>query len=170
MDVLKWIPVIGTLSGAIIGFGAAFLTAWFNQRRAEQVARNNRRRDRLEEVYRTLVKIKIDSQDLSGKLLKHIHYDTQIEMEDVPDFPPIINLQMLVDLYFTELHLEYKNYVDAKNDLGKKFASLLSKKFNNSTLEVKQQHADEVLKLQRNVESRISLFQQKLAILSRDIA
>ena len=36
-EMSKWIPIVGTLGGAVVGFLASFVNAWFNQRKAEDL-------------------------------------------------------------------------------------------------------------------------------------
>lgn len=59
-EMSKWIPVVGTLGGAIVGFLSSFVTTRFNQRKGEISAKESRERQRLEEIYRTLFDIRRD--------------------------------------------------------------------------------------------------------------
>ena len=73
--------VVGTLGGAVVGFLASFVNAWFNQRKAEISGKESRERQRLEEIYRALIDIQRDYQKILGQIIEKVHYEKPFDVK-----------------------------------------------------------------------------------------
>jgi hypothetical protein len=161
-EMSKWIPVVGTLGGAILGFLASFVTSWFNQRKAEISGYESRERQRLEEIYRTLFDITRDYQIILGQVIEKIHYEKPFETKPDTNIPPIIKLEMLVDLYFPELKDVHNDFVAAKNKFGEEYAQVISRSFKAETSETKQRLCGKFATLYKHIDDRLTAIQHRI--------
>jgi len=161
-EMSKWIPVVGTLGGAVVGFLASFVNAWFNQRKAEISGKESRERQRLEEIYRTLFDIRRDYQIILNHIIEKIHDEKPIETLPSTDMPPISKLEMLVDLYFPGLKDAHNDFVTAKNTFGQEYASVVIRSFKAETPETKQRLCGKVATLYEYIDDRLTAIQHRI--------
>ncbi|MEY8213343.1 MAG: hypothetical protein RPR97_02545 [Colwellia sp.] len=46
--ISPWIPVVGTLGGAVLGFATSFCTVWWNSKKESDKSEGDRKRQHLE--------------------------------------------------------------------------------------------------------------------------
>jgi hypothetical protein len=160
---LAWLPVIGTLLGAIVGFAASFLVAWFNQRKSEEIARGDRRRVRLEELYRTLIEIRKDYQATLSQAFSKVHSNTPMSTTSYTSIPPIINAEMLVNLYFPELITCFKHFEAVKNAFGSQLADAIIVNTSSLSLDKKQKLCGSFLDSFQKIDASITAFQVEIS-------
>lgn len=115
----QWIPVIGTLAGTALGAGATYAVNAFNQGKTTQQAREQRDRERLEEVYRLLIQIEREYISMWGQALKKLTMNVEFESYESEGMPPLLRLEMLVKLYHADdLSSEYEAFENEQNNLG----------------------------------------------------
>lgn len=124
-EISKWIPVIGTLLGAILGFLGFFSIAVYNQNKAEKIAKKNRRREKLEELF-------IASNKYFDYLLLHFGRYHQVmtgklTLKDVSDLEikngketgyDYHRIRMLIYMYFPEIKPEFKKIKALQDELN----------------------------------------------------
>ena len=135
---LSWVPVIAALCGGSIGLLGALGSAWFNQRTSERLAKEDRQRKRLEEVYTTLFAIKSNYCELSAKISSKILEGIDIRENSFPEISPILKLEMLIDLYFPELKNVHDDFVNAKSTFGTEYAAIISTNYKDKSTGDKQ--------------------------------
>ncbi len=137
-EISKWIPVIGTILGAIVGFLASFFIVFYNQRRVALVAKEDRMRQRLEDLYRTLIFVNNDYTEHIGQMINKVHHNVPITVQKPVDIPPLIKVEMLVNLYFPEFKAIYGEFENEKDEFGKLYADTIGSNYQSSSLENKQ--------------------------------
>ena len=107
----KWIPIVGTLGGATLGFSASLLTTWFNNRAINLRSKDDRNRNRLESIYELLIEIQLDYTSLTGKgTMYFVKGDKVIYGEKEKEkISPRIKLEMMISLYFPEFRQEWES-------------------------------------------------------------
>ena len=109
-EISNWIPVVGALLGAAIGFVGGLLNSWLTQRNRETTEKGNRERARLESLYETLVEIRIYYQGKLGDMISKVHYNKQNTVKDERSgIPPLVKLDMVMHMYFPSLAVAQKN-------------------------------------------------------------
>jgi hypothetical protein len=161
-EMSKWIPVVGTLGGAALGFLASFVTAWFNQRKVEISGKEGRERLRLEEIYRALIDIQRDYQKILGQIIEKVHYEKPFDVKSDTDIPPITRLEMLVSLYFPELKDMHNNFVTAKNNFGEEYGQVIRGIFKAETSETKQLLCGKFLTLYKHIDDQLTSIQHRI--------
>lgn len=137
-SISNWIPVIGTLSGAAIGLLASFLIAYFNKSSDERKAKSDRDRSRIEKIYEILISIKMERGKDFGRILNWIHHAVPIASDEESGMPPIVQLNMLINLYFPDLKPEQKKLMDAIHQYGKASLEARRTDYRKSELAEKQ--------------------------------
>lgn len=160
---LSWMPVLGTLLGATLGFAASFVVAWFNQRKSELTAKSDRRRTRLEELYRTLVEIRKDYQGTLHQIFAKVHDNTPIAASTHVGVPPIINVDMLVKLYFPELADCFNKFDVAKNVFGSQLADAIVVNTTSLLKKEKQVICSKFLNSYEKIDNSITYFQKEIS-------
>ena len=157
----KWIPIVGTLGGATLGFSASLLTTWFNNRAAYLRGKDDRNRNRLESIYELLIEIQRDYVLLMGKALFYIHEGMAITVDKNEKIPALSKLEMMVSLYFPDFKKEWKSLESAKNSFGEKLANLISsnEKFQ---LPERQKLALDFVLLEQTINMRVAEFQEAI--------
>ncbi|MEZ9643466.1 hypothetical protein AB4289_17125 [Vibrio cyclitrophicus] len=170
-ECFQYIPevfgFIQTLLGAGIAFGAAYFSAKYTKDRESALAVSARERERIERIYYLLVLVRKNSLEDSEQCLTHIHSQTEYKVRQVPDFPPLLELEMLVGLYFPTLdeHLEKLNSSVA--GLTKTKIDILSKSYESSSQTLKQDDSSKIVSLTMMFNAAHKQFQVKLTELSK---
>lgn len=107
-EISPWIPVIATLLGAGLGFGGSFAVAKYNRSIEQQNERENRERKRIERSFELLVLIDLECGNLMFSCLKWVNSGEPMKDDQKLEIPPMIELKMIVDLYFHELSVGVK--------------------------------------------------------------
>jgi hypothetical protein len=161
--LVSWLPIVGTLSGAAIGFFGSSLTTWFNNREIKSRSEDDRTRNRLESIYELLIEIKIDYSSLMVKAITYAHGGEKIVVDRNEKISPLVKLEMIVSLYFPVFHEKWKSLENAKNLFGEEFASLMLISTQNLQLKERQELAAKFVRLQLKVDKSIMEFQQAIA-------
>lgn len=159
----SWIPVVAAISGALVGFGASFITAYFNQSKAANESKEQRKREKLESIYVVLINIKSDYQTKVADVINKVHYGKSIEPKSYEAIPPLINLEMLVHLYTPELNGSYLELEKSKDVVGKLYADILMSDFTNKSKDQKQKICGEYVQLTENVLKAVEKMQREIA-------
>lgn len=162
-SINNWIPVIGTLSGAAIGLLASFLIAYFNKSSDERKAKSDRDRSRIEKIYELLISIKMERGKDFGRVLNWIHHTVPIANDEVSDIPPIVELDMLINLYFPDLKTEQEKLMGAIHKYGKSSLEARQTDYRKKTLAEKQSASGTLLNMQGSIENEIKSMQECLA-------
>jgi hypothetical protein len=158
----RWIPVVGTLGGATLGFLASFLTTWFNNREINCRSKDDRIRNRLESIYELLIEIERDYSSLMMKAILCVHSGEKITVDKNDGIPPLIKLEMMVSLYFPEFREEWESLESAKNLFGKELGNLIRISTENRQLSERQKLAGDFAALRQNIDNRIIDFKQTI--------
>ena len=100
VNITQWVPVIGTLGGALLGFFASFLTALFTKSRESKEQREERDRRRIERIYELLIVVSQQNGQHLGNVINRIHFARPIKPDERKGIPPLVELEMFVSLYF----------------------------------------------------------------------
>jgi hypothetical protein len=162
-EVSELVRLIPTFCGATIALIGAFGTAYFNQKKSENLARENREREKLEELYVTLIQVQKAYTKIIEQSVQKINFNVPIEIREVIDIPPIVKLDMLVNLYFPNLKAFHNDFVDARNIFSKEYLNILTTEYKEQLLENKQKTCQRVLDSYFKINETIRLFQLEIA-------
>lgn len=165
--ISQWLPVVGTLLGATIGFVGGLLNSWFTQRSKESTEKEGRERNRLEKLYETLIEIRMNYQGLLGDMINKVQFGTQGVVKAPSGIPPLIKLDMVIHMYFSSLNDAYKQFLAVKDRAGDAWGKNLMTSFANEPLQVKQRICSEYMTLFKELDDEISNLQQMLAAMSK---
>jgi len=155
-----WFPVISTLVAAVAGFLASSLLSFLNHRQVETKELANRQRERLEDLYKTLLLIRNEYLDFHGKTIFRINHYSPMTAGSRPDvLPPIIKTEMLVKLYFPCLNPELSAFLKARDNYGKEWAELILASTTSWPIEKRKEKTTEFLELYGHIDKAISIFQ-----------
>ena len=158
-----WIPVISTLLGALFGLGASFFIAKFNKNAQELSAKNERNRKRIEKIYELLITIKMEYGKNLGEILSWIHYGTPIPEKEIKEIPPLVELEMLINLYFPELKETHKEFLSHIHGFGKIFMESRFLSYKNEPLAKNNQSLKKFIISSGVIESKVAAYQKKIA-------
>lgn len=162
-ELSNWIPVIGTLLGAVTGLGGGLLISRQTNKYKIIFEKENRERIRIESLYETLTEIRKDYQGSLGNMISKVHYDSaNASKNEHSGTPPLVKLDMLLHMYFPSLTEPHKQFIAAKEHFGNKMAENLTTSYSEKTLEEKQKVCGEYVKLFSALDNEISNLQQKL--------
>jgi hypothetical protein len=162
-SLTDWIPVIGTLSGALIGLIASSLIAYFNKFSQENSLKNERNRHRLERIYELLISIKIEKGKDLGKAISWIHYNEPISHNKIDGIPPLVELEMLVKLYFREFEPSRTTLMKSIQNFSKEFIDCSFGSHKEKPLEAKQKDSEKFINLNEKIEKDIYAFQEQIS-------
>ncbi len=160
--VSPWIPVAGTLGGAVIGFATNFATSWWNAKKTETKEAKNRKRETLEDIYKTLIIIRSDYQGILGMCLNKIHHDVAIVPPKHEGIAPIIKAEMLIKLYGRELSNSWDQFKELKDDFGESYAEVITTNYQTKSLKEKQELSSKVLLKFKTMDDSIGVMHKKI--------
>lgn len=161
-NVALWIPMVSTIVGASIAFITAFITARYNKKEDAKTALDSRQRERIERIYNLLVIVRNENIAEFAKMINHIHHNKEIKIDDTSEIPPLIELEMLIKLYFPSLEAYRKELQSVIQGFHKKALEFRGKDYLNENLVMKQNDASFLLKLQTNVIENIDNMQKQV--------
>lgn len=164
--VSQWLPVVGTLLGATIGFVGGLFNLRLTNKNRESAERESRERDRLERLYETLIEIRIDYQGTLGQMISKVHFDTPAILKEQSGIPPLIKLDMMIHMYFPDLVEAHKKFVSVAEPFGASLAVNISTSFFGEPIKVKQRICGEYTNHFKGIDDEISNLQQRLAAMS----
>jgi hypothetical protein len=150
----QWIPVVGTLLGAGIGFAASFINTNVSKAKDEKLSLENRDRDRIEKIYRLLVAINSEKAIEMSDTLNSIHHARPIKQKDLQAFPPLLELEMLINLYYPAIEVEREELMKAIHSFGEKYFEFGFKDYRNESLKIKQLDSSLLVKLHLSVDNK----------------
>ena len=156
------IPLISTLVGASIAFCASYFNTKLTKDRESEVALETRKRARIERIYRLLVQINNELLSDMSQCMNHIHYQKKFGEKVVPELPPAIELEMLVNLYFPELAEIHERLLTAINLFTKKILEFRFQDYSSAAKNKKQHDCKELLDLSATVTDSVKNIQLKL--------
>ena len=166
-EMSSWIPVVGTLLGASVGFVGGLFSLWLTNKNRESAERENRERVRLESLYETLIEIRIDYQSILGQIISKVHFNTPGTPKEYSGIPPLIKLDMMIHMYFPSLTEVHKQFVSTAEPFGKKWVVNISTSFSSEPIETKQRICGEYVSLFKELDCEISNLQQQLASMAK---
>ena len=167
--VNQWIPVMGTLGGALLGFVAMFATAVFKQRSEHSKAEQDRTRARLERIYELLIVVNQEMGTSLAQALSAVNDSRPMEPRERRVGPaPLIELEMLINLYFSDLGSKRKKLLESVSAFEMKRYSILHTNFKKGSSETK----DSLTKLfvHLNADVRESIEGLKRSVVNRVIS
>lgn len=160
--VTQWIPVIGTLLGASIGFAASFFNSKFSKDKDEALSRENRDRERVEKIYRLLVTINSERGQEMSEAVNSIHNAIPIKDKDLQEFPPLLELEMLIKLYLSSLEPQRLLLVEYVQNFSVKYFEFRFKDYKKESLEKRQKDSGVLVNLSSKIDSQVKLMQKSL--------
>lgn len=153
--ITPWLPFIGTVIGAGIAFLATYANARYNKNKELEIAKANRNRGRIERIYKLLVTIGSESSHELKEALMHIRSGTPFTEKTSPELPPLIELEMLVSLYFPDLEAKRIELVKVVQEFGEKYFEFRFKDYRNESLPTKQEDSGALVALHGQVRSHV---------------
>jgi len=154
-EIAIWVPVIAALGGAIVGIVGSFIPTWWNYKTASREKVEDRKRQRLEDAYYTLVLIRNKYSHFMASLINNVHFQTKLDFGETEPMPPLVKYEMLVCLYLPELGDSWKDLQEAKDNFGSKMADVIGTDFSRKDKKEKQQCCGEITSLFFRVENAI---------------
>lgn len=158
----QWIPIVGTLLGAGIGFVASFFNTKFNKDKEEQLSRESKDRHRVEKIYQLLVAINSEKSSEVAGALSSIHNTRPIVKKDIQAFHPLLELEMLINLYFPGLEGQRQVLMESIQAFGTKYIDYGFKDYRKESLKIKQHDSGVLVKLHLGIDSEIKKMQKLL--------
>lgn len=162
-----WIPVIGTLLGALVGLGASFFIATFNRNAQEVSAKNERNRKRVERIYELLITIRIRYGKNLGEIINWIHHGVPVPETEIKEIPPLVELEMLINLYFPELKETHKEFISHIHAFGKIFMESRFLNHKNEPLPKKQSETQKFINASGIIELKVAAYLEKISAIVR---
>jgi hypothetical protein len=141
--------------GGLIGFLASFVTSHFGHSRAQKTLTEERTRERLEDLYKTLIQVSRMSSEHYGQAISHVHFAEKIEQRTIDEFPPHAKLEMLVGLYFKDFKSLHKNFANAQEKFSMKYVEIVTKNFSSESSNEKKSVCTDLTKLDIALEKTI---------------
>jgi hypothetical protein len=160
--VSPWIPVVGTLGGAIIGFATSFATSWWNTQKTDTKEAKSRKRGILEDIYKILIIIRSDYQGISGSCLNKIHHDISVVPPKHEGIAPIIKAEMLIKLYGKELSNSWDQFTKLKDSFGESYAEVITTNYQSMPLKEKQELSAKVLLKLKKMDDSIEIMHKQI--------
>ncbi|EHK9018597.1 hypothetical protein KCU41_004118 [Vibrio vulnificus] len=159
--------ILQTLVGAGIAFGAAYFSAKYTKDRESLLALSSRERERIERIYYLLVLVRKDVVEDARQVMSHIDSNTKYQERCDLDFPPMLEIEMLVRLYYPELneYLKELKYSEASFILKK--LDFLSESYEAASKSQKQKDSAKVVELTMIFGDAHEQFQAKLKELAK---
>lgn len=157
------VPVVASLCGGFLTLLGSFGTTWFNQGKVERLAKEDRQRKRLEEIYTTLIAIRSSYYELSTKVSSKVFNDVPIETYEFPEMPQILKLEMIIDLYFPELKGVHNDFINTKNIFGTKYIEVVLTNYKNESIESRQNTFAKTFELLTDVDNSIKLIRMNVS-------
>lgn len=159
----NWLPVFGTLAGASIGFLASFGIAYYNHKRKADTETDSRQRERLERVYILLINIKKDYFSYSMKIISKVHNNEFLTVATHDGkIAPIVELEMLIRLYFPDFKISFKEFEIEKEKYGKLLSEAITENYSNKSLEEKQKFCSKTLTFEKIVRDAVEKIQLEI--------
>lgn len=159
----QWLPVVGTLLGATIGFVGGLFNSWFTQRSQDNAERDGRERERIEKLYETLIEIRMIYQRMHTDMIAKVHFGQEPSMVETSGIPPLVKLDMVIHMYYPKLTDAHKSFLAIKERFGAKYANNLISSFSSEDPEVKKKICSEYMELYSELSHEISNLQRLLA-------
>ncbi|MBH0063019.1 hypothetical protein I6E85_17960 [Pseudoalteromonas sp. NZS71] len=164
ISTTQYLPIVGTMIGGFIAFIAAFATSKFNKDKDELLARENRIRARIEKIYKLLIIIDKDITSDVGKIIKFLHAKTPYKLDDVPELPPLIELEMLINMYFPDMEIIRLDLLRSIQDLTVKIMSCQIQNYHHQAYDLRKVYSDEIFELKSKVNENIESFKKNLIV------
>lgn len=161
--ISQWLPVVGALLGAAVGFLGGLMNLQLTHKNKESAERESRERTRLESLYETLVEIRMDYQGLLGQMISKVHFNTPPKAKEGSGIPPLIKLDMVIHMYFPCLVEAHKKLVSAIEPFGQKWAENVTTSFSGHSVQERQKICGEYAVLLKEIDNEISNLQRQLA-------
>ena len=168
-ELLQWMPVIGTLSGAIVALIATFGAAYFNHNKVGSAAKEQRQRERLECIYHSLISIKELYLSQLNKIMSMIDgVETSVLSEpSTKGIPPILQLEMYINLYFPELKNEHIEFSKARDIFASLMVKTLTGELRTMTPRARQAFRSELIDASELVDDKINKIREKIYLIAR---
>ena len=167
VNTIQWVPVIGTLGGALLGFLASFLTAFFTKSRESKEQREERDRRRIERIYELLIIVSHQNGQHLGNAINWIHNARPISHDENKGIPPLVELEMLVSLYFSELENTRQRLMEAIQRFGMFYLQIQHKDFHRKDKVHQQKIADKFSTMNEDINNRIQDFKERLSEMAK---
>ncbi|MDW2081375.1 hypothetical protein [Vibrio sp. 1640] len=165
--VSEIIGIFQTLAGAGIAFGATYFTTKYTKDRESLLALSARERERIERIYYLLVLVRKDVIEDSQQCINHINFKTKYQVRDVRDFPPLLELEMLVELYFPVLDKYLTALKSSVENFTNKKIAFLSNSYESAPEPLKQKDSEKIVELTMKFNETHKQFQAKLKELAK---
>lgn len=149
---------LGTLTGILI-----------NRAGTERAARDQRYRERVEELYRTLIDAERQFNELYVRGLERIRSDRPIEIPDLKpgEVAPLTRIEMMTNLYFPALKAHYQQLQTESWNIGSQFGPLLGTDPVPGTLEEKKLLRQKYIGQHKTITEAIKKLKEEVAKLAR---
>lgn len=155
-------PLITTLTGALIAFFASFLSAKFTKDRESKLALESRDRERIEKIYRLLIEINKDEFYSMDRCIQYIHYGKKMVDKNVSDFPPLIEVEMLIRLYMPKIEEDYERLISEIHSFNMKIMDFRMKDYNGISTDIRKKDATIVAMLYQKVDENIKIMKNQI--------
>lgn len=167
---LQWMPVIGTLSGAIVALIATFGAAYFNHNKVGDAAKEQRQRERLECIYHSLISIKelyLSQLNKIMSMIDGVEPSGPNELIGTKGIPPILQLEMYINLYFPELKNEHIAFSKARDTFASLMVKTLTGELRTMTPQARQAFRSELIDASELIDDKINKIREKIYLIAR---
>jgi hypothetical protein len=109
----------------------------------------------------------MDYQGILGQVISKVHSNTAMTPKEYSGIPPLIKLEMAINMHFQSLDEAHKQFASAVKSFGEKYAANISTSFASEPTETKKKICEEYLRLFDAVDSEISKLQKQLASMAK---
>ncbi len=161
-NLSTFIPVFSTIIGAGIAFAATYINAKHTKDRESTLALEQRERERVEKIYRLLVTLNNDISSQMSECINHIHSQQSFNDKPVPELPPLLELEMLINLYIPTLSDSFKVLLGSVHEFGSKKMEFRFQYYASLSKDKRQKDSATILVLQSKVDKHIKAMQLQL--------
>lgn len=165
MVLKELIPIASVALGAVIGLLATFVSSKYIKDRESNLALEVRERERVEKIYRLSVQIKQMISDNYMQCVKHILEDEDFQDNLTHDFPPLLELKMLISLYVPSLKREYEALLSSIHNFTNEMMSCRFKNYTSESDSVKKIDVKRLFDLDHEVDKSIKEIRSQLQAL-----
>src|SRR5690606_31264070 len=114
----------------------------------------DRARQNLEEIYKTLITVKSEYMRNVGNMISKVHHNIAFEFKTDENIPPLVKLEMLINLYAKDLKPSFLSFEKAKNEFDQLLAEGLNRRYTTSQVAEKQKISFEITKRYSAIEEK----------------
>lgn len=151
----QWVPIVGTLGGAMIGFFSNYLINLMNAKRNEKLEKENKKKEGLKDLYETLILVCLDYSSISSKCIEKIDSNVKFEFDKKDKIAPLVKAEMLVNIYGKEVMELWDELKKETEKFGNILLEVIEKNYNEAGEDVKKDVRGRVIQAMISIRKKV---------------